>query len=210
MKLVLISDTHGKHADLTLPDGNVLIHAGDFSEGSGSSGRRSTMDFLEWFALQPFEHKIFIAGNHDFWAEGNWNQLKEEAARRGLIYLCDEWTLIDDVKFWGTPWVPNLPGWAFHERSPDYAERRFGHVHDDVDVMISHGPPRGIGDRLTTGQLVGCPALYRWCLTHWPLFAVSGHIHEAYGVVERRTTFVNASVLDEKYRLTNKPVVVEL
>lgn len=31
MNLTCISDTHTKHADLDLPGGDVLIHAGDFT-----------------------------------------------------------------------------------------------------------------------------------------------------------------------------------
>ena len=30
LRIVCISDTHGKHAKVRLPDGDVLIHAGDF------------------------------------------------------------------------------------------------------------------------------------------------------------------------------------
>ena len=215
MDLVLIADTHLQHADLVVPDGDVLIHAGDFSEGSGRSGYECTQDFLDWFTLQPHKHKIFIAGNHDFWAEKNRRQLAEEARTRGLIYLMDEWTEIDNVKFWGTPWVPGLPNWAFHERSIDYANRRLAHTDTDVDVMISHGPPRGILDEIHPQfggpKEVGCPELYEWAMRYGPTYLVCGHIHERYGVIpQARTTFINASVVDENYLLTNDPVVVTL
>ena len=212
MKLVLIADTHTQQADLTVPDGDVLIHVGDFSEGSSMHGQSLTRDFLDWFALQPHEHKIFIAGNHDFWAEKNKCLLADEAQARDLIYLMDEWTEIDGVKFWGTPWVPNLLGWAFHERGPAYASRRLGAIDIEIDVMISHGPPFGIGDRLSeSGERVGCPALLQWANDHQPRVHVSGHIHEDAGLNRiGETTFVNASVLNEHYVLTNDPVVVEL
>jgi Icc-related predicted phosphoesterase len=212
VKLVLISDTHGQHADVTVPEGDMLVHAGDFSEGSGPMGLKNTIEFLDWFALQPHQYKIFIAGNHDFWAAKNRSLLREEAFSRGLIYLQDEWVIINNVKFWGTPWVPNLPQWAFHERNTDYAARRLAAVDTDVDVMISHGPPRGIGDVLAhTGEEVGCPELRSWVDFNAPRYHIFGHVHEGSGVVPQIwTTFINASVVNEDYRLTNDAVVVEL
>jgi 3',5'-cyclic AMP phosphodiesterase CpdA len=49
MRLVCISDTHLCHRGLSLPDGDVLLHAGDAT-------RRGISDevnhFLEWFASQ--------------------------------------------------------------------------------------------------------------------------------------------------------------
>ena len=64
MKLVILSDTHGYHDRLTdtLPAGDVLIHCGDVSR---RSDEQSVIDFVRWFEQQPFDHKIYIAGNHD-------------------------------------------------------------------------------------------------------------------------------------------------
>lgn len=63
MKIICIGDTHNKHKELIVPIGDVIIHAGDFTE---SGTRRETLDFLRWFAELPHPHKILIAGNHDF------------------------------------------------------------------------------------------------------------------------------------------------
>jgi predicted phosphodiesterase len=66
MKFTTISDTHGKHHSLVLLAGDVLIHAGDVS----SRGKESEIVyFLEWFAKQDYERKIFVVGNHDFYFE---------------------------------------------------------------------------------------------------------------------------------------------
>lgn len=32
MRIVHISDTHGHHSQLRLPQGDVLVHSGDFSD----------------------------------------------------------------------------------------------------------------------------------------------------------------------------------
>ena len=63
MKIVLISDTHGLHDKILLPQGDMIIHAGDVSN-KGTYGEVTS--FLHWFKNLPFKHKVFIAGNHDF------------------------------------------------------------------------------------------------------------------------------------------------
>ena len=74
MRLVAISDTHGVHRRVNLPAGDVLVHSGDLTlDGEGPV----TLDFVDWFSEQPFEHKIFVAGNHDAWAENNSNYLRQ-------------------------------------------------------------------------------------------------------------------------------------
>ena len=76
-KITFISDTHQKHRQLTndLIGGDMIIHAGDIM----TSGYYETevKDFCEWFSsLNNYEHKIFIAGNHDRLAENNPNLFK--------------------------------------------------------------------------------------------------------------------------------------
>ena len=109
MKIVCISDTHNRHAELRLPLGDVLIHAGDYSMRGHVA---ETEAFLGWFAAQPHPHKIFIAGNHDFIF-----QKRRQKARAmvpvGVIYLEDEGVTLDGVKFWGSPVTPIFGDWAF-------------------------------------------------------------------------------------------------
>ena len=62
MKIVCISDTHSMHELVDVPEGDVLVHAGDFT----SLGHLSEVQaFGVWFNAQPHKHKICIAGNHD-------------------------------------------------------------------------------------------------------------------------------------------------
>ena len=70
MKITFISDTHNKHNHLTskgmgniLGSGDVLVHAGDCTSMGKS---HEITNFLNWFGMTDFKHKIFIAGNHDF------------------------------------------------------------------------------------------------------------------------------------------------
>lgn len=62
-RIVCISDTHSLyHKMAPIPEGDILIHAGDFS----STGTLKEMqEFRSYIDRQPHPLKIFIAGNHD-------------------------------------------------------------------------------------------------------------------------------------------------
>lgn len=110
-RLVLISDTHGMHASIDVPEGDVLVHAGDFS----ARGReREVADFGAWLAAQPHAHKIVVAGNHDFLFE------REPERARELLgdvhYLLDSGVEAAGLSFWGSPWQPWFHEWAFNLR----------------------------------------------------------------------------------------------
>ena len=63
MRIVCISDTHGKHADLDdVPDGDVLIHAGDYTTFGKEVHARA---FNEWLGTLPHPHKLVVNGNHE-------------------------------------------------------------------------------------------------------------------------------------------------
>ncbi|CAD7956293.1 unnamed protein product [Amoebophrya sp. A120] len=65
-RIVCVSDTHGRTAKMPgtplLPEGDLLIHAGDISN---KGKREEVFEFLDWFRSQPHRHKVWIAGNHD-------------------------------------------------------------------------------------------------------------------------------------------------
>ncbi|MEO1171874.1 MAG: metallophosphoesterase, partial [Myxococcota bacterium] len=63
VRIVAISDTHNQHDALDVPDGDVLVHAGDMS---GHGHLRELEAFAAWCEAQPHRHKVVIAGNHDF------------------------------------------------------------------------------------------------------------------------------------------------
>ena len=49
VRLVLLSDTHTHHSELDVPDGDILIHAGDYALARDSAGRvREKKRFDEW------------------------------------------------------------------------------------------------------------------------------------------------------------------
>ena len=62
MKIVAVADTHLFHHDLTIPEGDVFIHAGDLCRHGSLDELRHVAD---WSARLPHPHKIVVAGNHD-------------------------------------------------------------------------------------------------------------------------------------------------
>lgn len=203
MKIVAISDTHTYHDYIDLPEGDVLVHTGDFS----FQGNREEYDrFVDWFAKQPHPYKVFIAGNHDRILE------KEKLpVPDGVYYLQDTSLVIDGIVFYGSPWQPEFCNWAFNlPRGRPLAEK-WGKIPEDTEVLLTHGPPHKILDHCPGGN-VGCEDLLERVLKLPNLkYHVFGHIHESYGIeVFGTTTFVNASSCTGRYRPINNPIVLEI
>jgi Icc-related predicted phosphoesterase len=207
MKFTIISDTHGQHSRLILPAGDVLIHAGDVS-AKGKPGE--VYDFMNWMQQQPFAHKIFIAGNHDFYFEHTPANEVAQAVPRGITYLNDSGITIDGINIWGSPVTPWFYDWAFNRHRGSSIRPHWQMIPPHTDVIITHGPVFGILDRTTDGTHVGCDDLLLKVQEIKPRLHICGHIHEGYGLVHRDgTDFVNASVLNERYQLVNKPIVID-
>lgn len=208
MQIVAISDTHGKHHDVKVPDGDILIHCGDVTRGGT---KEQVLDFLEWFAEQKHAHKIFVAGNHDFFFEETDLKKIRRIIRKEIIYLNDSSIEIKGVKFWGSPITPCFNNWAFNRNRGAEIKKHWDLIPNDTDVLITHGPPFGILDETVYGKRTGCEELLLRVYHVKPKFHIFGHIHEDYGSFTKgETTFVNASVLDDWYEMKNKPVVLDL
>jgi len=200
--LVAMADTHGYHRDLTVPDGDILVHAGDLTQ-TGSLEELAEVD--AFLAALPHRHKIVVAGNHD-WC---FQRTPERARRvlRSAIYLEDEAITLEGLRIYGSPWQPWFLDWAFNlQRGPELADK-WAQIPDDTEVLITHGPPRGIGDRTRRGEHVGCDDLLQRVRVVRPRLHVFGHIHEDGGVwQEAETRFVNATTAE----CESGPVVIEL
>ena len=207
MKIVLISDTHGQHHQLELPEADVLIHAGDFTR----TGKPfQAQDFLLWLERQPHRHKIFVAGNHDFICEEE-PELFRSWVPDNCIYLEDQLAEVEGLRIWGSPVTPRFFDWAFNRDRGEVICQHWSKIPDGLDVLVTHGPPGGVLDRTVQGEHTGCEDLRRHIEKARPRISVFGHIHESHGRMRLGDTeFFNASVLDESYRMVNPPFVVEL
>jgi Icc-related predicted phosphoesterase len=206
MKIVFISDTHGQHEKLTLPEGDMIIHAGDVSKRGGMAELEK---FLDWYERLPFTHKVFAVGNHDFLAENN-PAIFRQLIPDNCVYLENNDVVIEGIRIWGSPITPWFYDWAFNrQRGADIA-KYWAMIPKGTDIVVTHGPAYDILDRTTGGVLTGCEDLRAKIEEIKPKYHVFGHIHEAYGMKQvGDTTFINASVLDEQYRMANAPIVLD-
>jgi predicted phosphodiesterase len=207
-KIVFISDTHGKHKLIPkndLGDGDLIIHAGDVSE---LGGNYEIKIFLDWFSELPFEHKIFIAGNHDFWFEHNF-EISKKYKEKNVHYLYENCIEIDNIKIFGTPWQPEFLGWAFNlPRNSKELDDKWNKIPKGIDILITHNPIFGILDNIKNDKM-GCELLYKKVFEIKPKIHVFGHNHINYGKFEKNgILFLNASVLNEKCYQVNKPIII--
>ena len=208
MRLVIISDTHGKHSELSLPEGDMIIHAGDVSR---KGSRTEVSEFLSWFSSLNFKHRIFIPGNHDFFFEKESQENIRDAIPDNVVYLNDSSVAIGELKIWGSPVTPWFYDWAFNRQRGTQIEKHWSLIPSDTNILVTHGPAYGIFDRTVNREHVGCRDLLRRIGEVNPAFHICGHIHEGYGRETcGETEFINASVLNEKYELVNKPVIIDL
>lgn len=206
MRLCAISDTHGLHDHVRVPPCDVLIHAGDCTN---DAGRKSLRDFLTWLERQPAKRKILIAGNHD-WAFEKWPDLARAMVAEvspSVTYLQDSGVEIDGIKFFGSPYQPEFCNWAFNLPRGEALRKRWDLIPEGTDVVITHGPPRGILDWTPHGnEHCGCDDLLTTLNRLKPRLSVFGHVHASYGTkTVDGTTYLNASICDEGYRPTRVP-----
>ena len=206
LRVVIVSDTHGFHDQVEIPEGDILIHAGD-----GCS--RGTLDeaaaWLDALRRLPHAHKLVIAGNHDRCFETTPQSIR--GLTKGLTYLQDSEVTIAGLRFWGAPWQPWFLSWAFNLQRGAPIAQKWALIPDDIDVLITHGPPAGILDETWDTRSVGCEDLLRVTRRIRPRLHVFGHIHEGYGALEREgTLFVNASTCTLGYQPSQAPVIVDL
>lgn len=223
------SDLHGR---LPLPPGDaaLLLLVGDicpdFRPGGGNhwdfvdregfrQSRWLDTTFRAWLdaCIAAGIEVVAIWGNHDFVGEHPglvpdlpWNLLEDEEAVVG-----------PGLRVYGTPWVPGLPYWAFHG-SDRLLTIRGESIPEGLDILITHGPPRGAGDFIPTsakqrekygnyrGEHVGDRPLREGIKRARPRVTVCGHIHEARGAYAvDGLPVLNVAAVDEFYRLHEDP-----
>jgi Icc-related predicted phosphoesterase len=211
MKITFISDTHNHHKKLPkLSGGDILIHAGDIT----SVGyQHEIREFCKWFNNQDdYTHKVFIAGNHDWGFQNNTAKIAEILDFYNKInYLQDQLLEIDGIKIWGSPWQLEFYNWAFNLQRGDEIQQKWNLIPNDLDILITHGPAWGILDKVHgQGEELGCQNLAQTILDKKPKIHICGHIHTGWGNLKVGDThYFNASVLDERYLMTQNPINIE-
>lgn len=221
MKIVHISDTHGRHKkiDFSAVNADVLVHSGDFlTEGRDSGFKQEEFDvFINWFANLPFERKILVAGNHDWYCYEQYHlqsSLSERLAEQGIDYLMDSSVVIDQVHFYGSPWQPEFLNWAFNlPAEGKELLAKWQQIPQETQVLITHSPAYGWQDKGGPHAAhLGCPLL-REAIEQRPNIKLQlfGHIHESYGFCEHGGChFYNAAYLNHDPAVLTYPPVIDL
>ncbi|OIO72826.1 MAG: hypothetical protein AUJ85_09350 [Elusimicrobia bacterium CG1_02_37_114] len=204
MRLVCFSDIHADYG-FSLPEGDVLIFAGDFS---GYSTELDVIVFNNLLKNLNFKHKIIVAGNHELQIENNPYCL---GLFTGCTYLQDKTIEIDGVKFYGSPWSLPFNNWAFN-KSEDKLKIIFDNIPEGIDVLITHHPPYGILDYTPDGVHHGSISLLERIKMIKPKVHIFGNIHFCGGLKIEwcGIDFYNVSLLNEAYNLINKPTVIDI
>ena len=208
-RFLIVSDTHGLEfppgASPTEPV-DVAIHCGDLTNKSSLQEFHAALRLLKNINA-PL--KLLIAGNHDVSLdEAALQRLvkeaippldpdlaeKEHLAVRGL--LTNEAVIMHGIRLlhegthkfmltngasltvYASPYTPSLGNGGFQfkpDQGHDFAIRH------DADVVITHGPPRGVLDRVPGSGSAGCKQLFEAIEHARPRLHCFGHIHEGWG-----------------------------
>lgn len=225
MRIVALSDQHGLLPDI--PPCDLLIIAGDNcpDQIDGVDARHDPARQADWFnrrfrpwlAAAPATHRVMTWGNHDWCGEdGDFTaDAPGRAASTVLQILVQQQTTVTTpdgapVTIWGAPWTTPVMDWAF-TRDPDDVERLYGEIPKNVDILVTHQPPYGYGDRSPlrpghegNGELLAAIEAVR------PGLVICGHIHGGHGHYSHLgVPIYNVSVLDDEYHPVNEPTIIE-
>jgi predicted phosphohydrolase len=220
MRCWFISDTHTHHKLLRIPEQiDIVVHCGDESEsGNEWFNEPEAREFFNWYSALPIPQKIFVPGNHS------------TAIEKGVVLPCEfpevhflihSQLRIQNLTFFGTPYTPKFFNWAYM-REREELDSVWQTIPNQVDILISHGPPKGILDITRDMNShapihVGSKSLTRHVTQRIkPLIHAFGHIHDEnaiknFGVkVESGITFMNCSCCDIGNRLVHHGFVCEI
>ena len=211
MKIWHISDTHGYHDLLKVPDGiDMVIHSGDCSNPRDPyNNEPEVREFIQWYKMLPIEHKIYVAGNHDTSIEKGLVK-KIDFSGYNIHYLENDYIDIDGIKIFGSPNTPNFGNWAFMKDRTKLERHWRSAIHEQCDIIVTHGPPKGILDKAEDRdhnlECCGDKSLLNRILEIQPTYALFGHIHNNGDIINAGiqklsnydTWFSNGSVITDR------------
>lgn len=169
VKVVCLGDTHGRHGDVTVPPGDVLVYTGDMTDPRMKVDNTEQLrHFNRWLSSLPHKHKVVVAGNHD--AErgvsledlpshitGATSFLQDEAvtlhfstSRAAQVQAqaqatkcgSTDSTALRKLKIYGSPWQPQWKGDPmFATYAPEESlEAKWRAIPSDTDLLASAAP----------------------------------------------------------------------
>ncbi|MBO4797232.1 MAG: metallophosphoesterase family protein [Candidatus Methanomethylophilaceae archaeon] len=208
MKFLVVSDLHRKKSDFSWINEEIrssgaeaVLVLGDVTD----FGSKKLVSEI----LSSIDSKVYaIPGNCDplDFSEG----VPESAAdMHGKAVCFGDYRLVglggSNVTIFGTPF----------ELKEDEIYSRLKEISSEGMILMTHAPSYGILDHIPNGTSVGSPAVLKIVEEFRPVLALSGHIHEDFGVVEKNgTVFVNPGPAKDKrfavVKIENGKVEAEL
>ena len=218
MKICCIADSHG-NLSFKVPEADLLLIAGDLCPAYHSSYQSINMqvnwlniEFRNWLADQPIKECVAVAGNHD-WI---WEVAKDQVPKMNanFHYIEDESIEILSKKIYGTPVQPFFYDWAFNKEE-ESLQKYWDNIPEGLDILLLHCPPYGILDETHhpnyPSEHIGSKSLLEKIKKVKPKLVVFGHNHSEHGIIEKDDImYINASLVNEQYKMTKNPIIVEL
>lgn len=196
MKIWAISDSHTHHRDYKVPVVDTVLFCGDESNRRDQYLNEAEFyDWYEWFEDLPIQNKLYIPGNHSTYVYHNEKRVRELFFASNIHWMHNEELVLDGLKFYGCGISPTFGDWVYMS-SRTKMNRYWEQIPDDVDVLLTHAPPRGILDvserRDHAFDLAGCSALRKRVdkLKQLKLH-VFGHIHDDEDIVNAGLLYRN-------------------
>lgn len=197
MKVYALSDQHGYLNDLQLPeDADLILHAGDVCPDIGKAQSAWIKNnWLQWRGHAPL---FGTFGNHD-WVDVN---------SAPSCFFVNEVHQINGLAVYFSPFSNRFGAWSWMADPEDLA-KVYGAIPEGIDILVSHQPPYGYGDKLDPRYLmgeadphVGSKELLEAIDRVKPKVVICGHIHSGYGVYNRNSTVIyNVAVVNEEYKV---------
>ncbi len=230
IRLWCISDIHGFHDQLIIPDNiDGIIVAGDISNSRNrQQNHGQVIEFLDWFKHINLPIKYLVAGNHDTSIEAKF--IIPNEYDKSISYLEHKSDVISYdgkvLNIFGSPYTPSFGiGWAFNI-ARSVSHEYWKDIPYGTDIVVTHGPPKGvldlsysIEDKL---EFCGDKPLLNRIMEIKPKYHIFGHIHNMKGkgnlVLNQGTrtingvTYVNASCVTDgnSQGPTSNGVIIEI
>ena len=239
IRLMCFSDTHGHHLEIPKSQifpSDILICGGDFTIFGNPEHVES---FKQWIYGLPCNNKIIIAGNLDLTFDTKKldhfrnviNQkdpnikLPEnlESVKKSFVesngkydYIEDQIIDVNGIRIYGAPFTAEFMDWAFQFEG-DEGKNKWNKLtqllnnKESVDIILTHGPPKGVCDQDHTGQNVGDEDLRKIIEQLQPSLSLFGHIHQAHGnAMVGKTLCCNIAVVNNCREITYAPTYIDL
>lgn len=233
MKITVLSDFHGVLPVIKEPTDLVLI-CGDISPFDIQHLKEQMVywlhnNFKTWIEELPCKKVIMVPGNHDFYFLSR----KTRKSRDEFLSIYDDKLIclwnesytyeFEEKKYeiFGTPYCKIFGNWAFMVTN-DKLKEKFSLIPPKIDILLSHDPPYGLGDKMLLpkyddpgnigNQELRC-RLDEFDADELPRYCFFGHIHTGNHEVNKyfNMQYANVSLMDEYCDiLYYKPLTLEI